>query len=518
MHPADEFEAFRALIDSGAHPADIAARFGVSEAVVQKRLKLARVSPLIIDSYRNGEISLAHVMAFAVSDDPAAQERVWNDLGPWQLEDPDNIRDALTADEITAKDRRVKFVTLKAYEKAGGAVRRDLFAQDEDGVFIQDIVLLESLVAQKLEKTAAAIRKEGWKWVEIRPSFDYSEWSQCTRRHPEAEPLPADLQAELDALTAEYDRLNEAEWESDSDEGNPRLDEIEQRIAELDDRETSWPPATLAIAGAVVVIDHNGKAETHRGYVKPEDAPKKEPKAKPAAAANDDDAEAAAGEAVTLSAALTESLTAHRTAAISAALIDNPAAALAAVVHGMASQIFYNGHARDTALQITASACSLRDVQDSNAVRVLESATQRWGDRLPGKPDDLWTWCLEQDRDTLLELLAFCAARTVDAVQTKRDSADDERFLHANRVAAALRLDMAVWFRPSAANYFSRIGKTGILAALQEVKGATAPAWSKAKKSELAAIAEREIAQTAWLPQPLRGPAADTGAELRKAA
>ena len=44
MHPADEFEAFRALIDSGMQVADVAARFGVTETVVHKRLKLARVS------------------------------------------------------------------------------------------------------------------------------------------------------------------------------------------------------------------------------------------------------------------------------------------------------------------------------------------------------------------------------------------------------------------------------------------------------------------------------------------
>jgi len=34
MHPADEFEAFLALTESGMPLADIAARFGVTEAVV----------------------------------------------------------------------------------------------------------------------------------------------------------------------------------------------------------------------------------------------------------------------------------------------------------------------------------------------------------------------------------------------------------------------------------------------------------------------------------------------------
>jgi ParB family transcriptional regulator, chromosome partitioning protein len=446
-------------------------------------------------------------MAFAVTDDHAAQERVWNELGEWQLEDPDNIRDALTESEVTAKNRHVKFVTLKAYEKAGGAVRRDLFAQDEDGVFIQDVVLLKSLVAKKLEKTATAIRKEGWKWVEVRGSFDYSEWSKCERRYPQAPPLAAAEQAELDALTKEYDELNEAEGDDESGEENPRLDEITRRMEEIEGGEKSWQPDTLAIAGAVVAIGHDGKAEIHYGYVKPEDAPKKKPKVKTVTNSEDGTVTTVVEEGVTMSAALTESLTAHRTAALGAALIDNPGVALAAVVHSLALQAFYNGHSRDTCLQITGSETALREVEGSTACAVRERAHEQWGNRLPGNPHDLWPWCLQQPQDALLDLLACCAACTVNAVQSKSDTADDERFVHADRLAAALRLDMAAWFRPTAANYFSRISKTGILAALQEVKGATAPAWAKAKKSELAAIAERELADTGWLPAPLKRPA-----------
>lgn len=77
----------------------------------------------------------------------------------------------LTEHEITGADPRVKFVTLKVYEKAGGAFRRDLFNEGANGVFIDDFLLLESLVAKKLETTAATVRKEGWKWVEIIASY-----------------------------------------------------------------------------------------------------------------------------------------------------------------------------------------------------------------------------------------------------------------------------------------------------------------------------------------------------------
>ena len=75
MHPADQFDAFRELIDNGSTPADIAARFGITEAGVKQRLKLARVSPVILEAYRNEDLNLDQVQAFAISDDHEAQEK-----------------------------------------------------------------------------------------------------------------------------------------------------------------------------------------------------------------------------------------------------------------------------------------------------------------------------------------------------------------------------------------------------------------------------------------------------------
>jgi len=48
MHPADQFEAFRMVIDAGASVTDVAAHFGVEENLVVKRLKLGRLSPTIL--------------------------------------------------------------------------------------------------------------------------------------------------------------------------------------------------------------------------------------------------------------------------------------------------------------------------------------------------------------------------------------------------------------------------------------------------------------------------------------
>lgn len=113
MHPADQFEAFSALAEDGSGPADIAARFGMSETAVRQRLKLARVSPLVFAAYREDELTLEQVQAFAVTDDREAQERVFSEMAGRTLS-PLMIRRALSQGDIAATDKRVKFIGLAA--------------------------------------------------------------------------------------------------------------------------------------------------------------------------------------------------------------------------------------------------------------------------------------------------------------------------------------------------------------------------------------------------------------------
>ena len=500
MHPADEFEAFRDLADKGLPAADIAARFGVTETVVARRLKLANVSPLILKTYRKGDIYLEHVMAFAISDDHAAQDHVLKNLSEYN-DDPSDIRAALTEDEISATDKRVKFVTLKAYEKAAGIVRRDLFSRDDEhGVFILHPELLDQLAAKKLEKIAKAVRAEGWKWVETHPHFDYEARSQFQRRHPEPVPLPASEDEELDRIKREYEAM--LEQDSDSDKENPRFTEICARIDELEDRECVYTPEILAIAGAVISIGHDGKAAIERGLVRPEDAPKKSAKPK---SSGDPESAGETESAFTLPAVLTESLTSYRTAALAATLANQPDIALAAVVHQLAGELFQGRSHAGSCLELDASSGFFRKTEGSKAFAEIERLRESWGDRIPGDPEKFWTWCLERDRDTLLDLLAFCAACSLNAILKKGDRPDCNRLVHADLLAQAVTLDMKAWFTPDAGNYFSRISKTGIIQALQEAKGTPpAPAWHGMKKSELALLAARETAGTGWLPELLR--------------
>jgi ParB family chromosome partitioning protein len=105
LHPADQFEAFRDLAErKGWGPEEIGARFGVSAQVVRQRLRLGAVSPKLMAVYREGGLTLDQLMAFAVSEDHARQEQVFEQLA--YNRQSYAIRRAMTEAKAPASDRR----------------------------------------------------------------------------------------------------------------------------------------------------------------------------------------------------------------------------------------------------------------------------------------------------------------------------------------------------------------------------------------------------------------------------
>lgn len=495
MHPADQFEAFSNLADKGQDISTIATRFGVSETIVTKRLKLGRLSPVILAAYRNEEISLDQAQAFAISDDHEAQERILSDLGEWHCS-PDRIRRALTEDEVPTSDKRVRFIGIDAYLAAGGTLRQDLFSEEDTG-YVQDTALLDRLVSEKLAGLAAEVKTEGWQWVNTVADLDYQMLSPFTRMHPDDVDLPEDAQSELDRLTEEYDAL----VDRDDDEASERLDRLQQRIDEISELGQSWSAEALATAGAVVSIGYDGEVRIERGLVRKEDARKRAISSEPAP--DGDDASPAKG----LPAGLIAELSAQKGAAISAELIGQPDVSLASVVHALVLDALYVGYGADSCLQLQVRKPSLTGIvspETCKGIAELEKACDQLRDRLPGDPDALWSWCLDRSRDELLDLLAIIAALSIDAVQRKGHRLNDQRFVHADMLAKALRVDISAWFVPTAANYFGRVNRAQILEAIYEANGSHAPALEKLKKSELAVRAEQLLAGKSWLPEPMR--------------
>lgn len=198
LHPLDQFRAFLALREKGRSEEEIAAAFFVSVHVVKQRLKLASVSPKLLDIYAEDGMTLDQLMAFTVSGDHERQEQVFDRLQYSYDKQPYVIRRMLTEKTARASDKRAVFVGLEAYEAAGGVILRDLFQSDDSG-WLQDIALLDRLVAEKLDREADATRAEGWKWIEVAPDLAYGHAYGLRQLRGEEVPLTDDELATRDA-------------------------------------------------------------------------------------------------------------------------------------------------------------------------------------------------------------------------------------------------------------------------------------------------------------------------------
>ena len=105
----------------------------------------------------------------------------------------------------------------------------------------------------------------------------------------------------------------------------------------------------------------------------------------------------------------------------------------------------------------------------------------------------------------MIDFLAFCVGQTVHTVQLNHYRQSDPCLVAADRLAEAVDLDMADWWKVTGESYLVRVKKEQILAAIEEGTGETnLEAIRTLKKSELVATAEARLAETRWLPEILR--------------
>jgi len=516
MHPADQFEAFQRLaVEKGYGPEEIGARFGVSAHVVRQRLRLGSAAPELMAAYRAGTLALDQLTAFCVSEDQDRQRQVLEQVG--HHTPAYAIRRAMTEAKVSVGDRRVRFVGVETYEAAGGPVLRDLFTEDGGG-WLEDVVLLDRLVADKLAGLADEAReREGWKWAEA--VLDYPDLSGFGRVYPVAvERSEADA-AEITALSEEYDRLV-----SETDAAEMLPPEVDARLEEIDKAlqafgpDFDYPAEARARAGLMVLLGHDGLARFERGLVRAEDAVAvAEPPPRFEADVPEDGAQAGtetgagaseddAGPA--LSDRLVIDLTAHKTMGLRDAVQADVGAALATLVHALALQVFYPGYGVWTPLQLRLTVSGLErlapGVEDGPAGRRVRDRCEAWGARLPERAEDLWEVVAALPPSEQLDLMACCAGVGLYAVRDPHDRRPGA-LAQAETLATAVGLDMAGTWAATASSYFARVSKARVLEAVTEaVNAEEAGRIAGFRKGDMAEAAERLVEGRSWLPSVLR--------------
>jgi len=547
LHPLDQFRAFQAMRDKGMTDEAIAAAFFVPVQVVKQRLRLVTVSPALLDIYADDGMTLEQLMAFSISDDHARQEQVWEAISHSWSKEPYQIRRMLTETAVRASDKRAVFVGVDAYQAAGGCVLRDLF-QDDDGGWLQDPALLDRLIAEKLKTCADEIAGEGWKWIEVALSFPYGHDHGLRQLSGTIVDLTEEERATRDALRAEYDRLEEEYSEADElpDEIDQRLGEIEQALDAFERSPVTYDPAEIAMAGVFVSLDADGSLLIDRGYVRPEDEIPVEPEE--GDDADGDDTPAAQRAVITIGGQSAEpeededdsikplperliiELTAHRTVALRNAVAENPQVAMTMLLHKLVSDTFRHTAPTgclEASVRHVFFPAQPEELKDSDSARAVNERHEHWGDHVPDDDQALWDWLTQLDDDTRMDLLAHCVSYGVNALFERPNPYSgsgvsrhglDVRLAQADRLARETGLDMvAAGWKPTVGNYLGRVTKPRILEAVREGAGERAAQLiDHLKKGDMAKEAERLLADTGWLPEPLRLTSLD-GEQVRDA-
>lgn len=339
------------------------------------------------------------------------------------------------------------------------------------------------------------------------------------------------LRAEAENIEAEYDAAPEY-----PEDVSRRLKEIDTALTAIEERAYVYEPADIAIAGAFVSIDREGRLQVERGYVRREDEPPVPEVVEDdivdaeAQLTSDDmqehtlDGEAGRGEAngvapdaeeeaeedgiKPLSDRLLTELTAYRTLALREAVANDPGVALLAVLHALVLQLFYP-YALDTCLEIDAKLVGFGSrapgLGDTKLAEGVDERHRAWTRQFPEDPRALWDVLIDLDGDSRHELFAHCVSLTVNAIH-EAFNRQPRAIAHAGQLAEVLSVNLvdAGWV-PTADNYLGRVTKARILEAVREAKGDDAvDRIAHLKKGDMATAAEKLLAGTGWLPETLR--------------
>ena len=532
MNPADEAQAFASIIEAGASVEDVARRFGLTVRFVEGRLRLASLAPCVFEALAEGAITLDAAKAYGATSTVERQAQVFEELnGAWYPATPDTIRRMVLNATVRGSDPRAVLVGRDAYLAAGGRIERALFDDDQSESWI-DIALLEELAGKAMADASEAKAAEtGLAWV--RPTLDcyvsHELIEGLTRMPCEPAPLGEDDVRQLSELQAQYDEQaaileDENSSEDEVAAAETELARIDRAMRALYDRPPVLADALKPEAGAFLVLSREGVPTLVAQYYGEANAPPADDGIiEPVTQASEGKPKAAA-----LSQRLLDELAMQRRDILALHLAHDPALALDLMVFTLADRDSSDWRTRP-AITITGSAphgpVPGFGAKDAPATAALAEFT--------GSLNESWrTGASECERFAAFRALpeegrsawlGFVVARTLIA---SLNTDGERRISLHDALGALLEIEMAHWWRPTAANFFDRVPKARILEAFDAIGGPELVSrYAGSKKADLAAAAERIfsgnfIAETgakeralAWVPAVMRFPAAGDAPE-----
>lgn len=521
MHPADVYAGYARLRAENWTVAAIAAAHGASESAVKKLLALGSVSPTIMQLFRDGKVKMDEMQALASVSDHARQEAAWKATAGQYWNRDDHIRSLLAETELRGDSPVARYVTVAAYEKAGGEVRRDLFEND---AYLADPEKARAMAEAKMQRSKLykAVQAEGWLWVECKVLFEYENKKQfgaIQRAHQEPSKAQAKqieaLEKKVSTAQEKLDGLRAVEGydESDLDKVRALIRGYQGEIRAIRDELYDYPAELKAVGGAIVHLTYDGEVTVTRGLIRQDEREAVAHIMRGKAGEGDTTAGVDLPPVKTRpvhSEALTNRLQAQRVIALQAEIMARPNLALCLLIEQMlgdfdGSRSSSAGDSFDLALRPAhyELANTDADIKGCPAWARVQEQIEAVTKNVPEDDAAVLPWLLVQPQADLIELLAVLTSISIYRRQSHSYGAEPR---HLDRLGEVVGLDMSKWWKPTAQSYLAHVSKDRIAAVVTDAVGAEqAKPLLAMKKAQAATAAEQLLDGKGWVPELMRG-------------
>ena len=523
LTPAEECRAFLHFLGKDGDIDAVASRFGQTRRFIEGRLRLASLAEPIFDALAKGDITLDHAKAYGCTENHDKQLRVFEQVSRYGGYNADYIRRMIVQDSMRSDDPTAILVGEAAYCAAGGRVERDLFsAKDEDRWLDPEIA--EQIAGKTLEAEAARIAAEsGVAW--IRPIATENTWEASSKLHRVLVPqrlFTEEEQVRFDEIDTRITELEETMQDDDiPDAMFTALEEKHEALTTerdaLHDRPRILPDELKSLVGQFLKLSRKGEMILDGDYYSETPIRLRDPEevgdgesaivtggqsgVRLADTSQRPEAVAPGGKAIT--ARLFDELAVQRRDILAASLLSQPGLALDYMLFVIADA--KSGYAQ---YGTTIKAANPQDPQIGDVgagkartylAEARESLDASWMD---GATDiERFEAFRLLDDDAKAGWLAYSVAMSLEAKPTY----DARQNPLQNRLGTILAIDVAAWWRPTAANFFDRVSKGSLLALLDEVGGpALSGRYAASKKGEISTSCEKLFAGEAIVEDEVR--------------
>lgn len=535
MTVTDEIRAFKHFINEGSDVDGIARRLGLTRRHIEARLRLADLAEPIFAALDEGSITLDIAKAYASTASHERQLMVWEQMANhWQGNNADTIRRMIAHASLPSTSPIARYVGEEAYREAGGRIESDLFQAETGDKWLDSEIALR-IAGEKLQAFAVEVATEtGYGWVRplVGTRVDHVAVEALHPVQVEAAPLSEEEQARIATIAdemAEIETKFEAGLDDDGDADalEDRFGALEAELVRIQDKPGVVSDEIKPSVGCFVILDAEGMPVIDATLYS-ETAPRKQ-RSTTATGGNangsgDPDGMGEDGEVAIkpLSQRLIGELSVQRRDILAANLAVNPAVALDLLIFAIADRTpTYGRDERGTTVRAPEPSCYLDAYPASPAFEQLaeirDGLDTSWTE--PETTVARFEAFAGLDDDAKAGWLAYVVAKSLEPsiggarLGHQGPSSND---LH-DHLAGLMQIEAAQHWRPTAANYFDRVGKQQLLRHITDIGGTTmAASYMASKKGDLSQTCEKlfagetivapevKAAALAWVPDAIR--------------